>query len=189
MGESGRERILRAALECFSLEGVAGTTLSRLRDAAGVGPGAFYHHFPGKYELVAALHAAVIARYHQDFLTELREHSDPEQAIRAIVAFHIGWCGEHLQEARFLFTERQRVGDELRAHNRAFFGELTAWWETHARHGALRRLDCTMRYVLWLGPAQELCRLWLSDRIPAPTPEQIAVLADAAWQSVRTDDR
>lgn len=181
----GRERILRAALQCFARDGVAGTALGRLREAAEVSPGSFYHHFQGKEEVVAALYVRIIEDYHRDFLAELRRHPDPGHTIRSVVAFHVAWCGAHQDEARFLFTERPPgratgLGDR----NRAFFAEVDSWWNAHVHHGALRAFDLTTRHVLWLGPAQELCRLWLSGGIAAPTSQQITDLADAAWRSL-----
>lgn len=189
MNGPARERILRAALACFSADGVAGTTLSRLREAAGVSPGAFYHHFPGKEEVAAALFVDIVTGYQQDFLEELRRHTDPEEAVKAIVAFHVRWCGEHPEESRFLFTERSPSSHELQRKNKAYFGEVSAWWGSHAYHGAVLGLDIVTLYVLWLGPAQELCRAWLSNSIPPPTQEQVDVLAEAAWKSVRAPEK
>jgi hypothetical protein len=41
-----------------------------------------------------------------------------------------------------------------------------------------------MCYVLWLGPAHEMCRLWFAGA-HAPTEEEIKGLGAAAWQSLR----
>lgn len=190
---TGRERILRAALECFSRDGVAATPLGRLLAESKVSAGSFYHHFSGKEQVAAVLYTETLASYQDGFLRELRRHPDPADAVRAGVAFHVGWCGANRERARFLFTERapgpeQDGGAELAARNRAFFGEVMDWWRIHRHHGALRDLDITMAHVLWLGPAQELCRLWLSGQVPEPSPDQIALLGEAAWLGVRATE-
>ncbi|GAA2610934.1 TetR/AcrR family transcriptional regulator [Actinomadura fulvescens] len=189
MTEIGRDKVLRAALELFGRDGVAGTTLSRLRQASGVSVGSFYHHFAGKEEVVEALFVECIALYQSAFVTELRRYEDPREGVAAVVAFHVRWCLEHPDRARFLFTERPPGGSELTERNRAFFGEVLAWWRTHVHHGALPELDLVTAFVLWLGPAQELCRLWLNGEIPTPGNDQIARLGRAAWRALEGDQR
>jgi len=54
-GEATRRRLLAAAEELFGTLGYHETTVARLTEAAGVGLGTFYLHFPGKQELLAEL--------------------------------------------------------------------------------------------------------------------------------------
>ncbi|REE96897.1 TetR/AcrR family transcriptional regulator [Thermomonospora umbrina] len=188
---TGRERILEAALRCFGRDGVAATPLGRLLAESKVSAGSFYHHFSGKEEVAATLYTETLGRYQQGFLRELRLHGEPRAAVVASVAFHIAWCGANRDRARFLFTERppgagRHGGEEFVAQNRAFFEEVRSWWRLHEHHGALLPLDFTTAHVLWLGPAQELCRLWLTERVPEPSEEQIATLGEAAWRCLRT---
>jgi AcrR family transcriptional regulator len=189
-GESGQERILRAALECFARQGVSATTLTNLRNAAGVSVGTFYHHFQNKEQVVSALFVNALREYQADFLAELRRHPDPRQALPAIVAFHVDWCARRPDQALFMLTERPpRAGEPgaaaLADQNRTFFSEVTGWWNVQVHHGALRPADPVIISVLWIGPAQELCRHWLSGRIPKPTDDQIALLGEAAWLSLK----
>ncbi|MDL4774466.1 MULTISPECIES: TetR/AcrR family transcriptional regulator [Thermomonosporaceae] len=184
MSEAGRDRILRAALELFGRDGVAGTTLSRLRAASGVSVGSFYHHFAGKEQVAGALFLDCISLYQDAFVVELRRHESAREGVTAMVAFHVRWCVQNPDRARFLFTERQPLGAELKTRNRAFFGEVLGWWRVHVHHGALPELDRVTSLVLWLGPAHELCRLWLNGEIPLPGDEQIGTLSEAAWRSL-----
>ncbi|MBW8483090.1 TetR/AcrR family transcriptional regulator [Actinomadura parmotrematis] len=182
---TGLDRILRAALTLFARDGTAATTLTALRREAGVSVGSFYHHFHDKEEVAAALFTASLRLYQRGFVAELRRHPDPGDALAAMVAFHLDWCGREPERARFLFTERRpRPGGPgaaaLAEQNRWFFGEITAWWEIQRHHGALPPLDLTTALVLWLGPAQELCRLWLAGQADAPSAGQAAALGDAA---------
>ncbi|MEU5878965.1 TetR/AcrR family transcriptional regulator [Spirillospora sp. NPDC047279] len=191
MNELGRDKVLRAALELFGRDGVAATTLSSLRQAGGVSVGSFYHHFAGKEQVVEALFVECIGLYQAAFLEELRRNDDPRAGVAAVVAFHVRWCMDNPGRARFLFTERPPSGPELAGLNKAFFGEVLSWWRAHVHHGALPELDLVSAYVLWLGPAQELCRLWLNGEVAAPGDEQIARLGRAAWRALEgdSDDR
>jgi len=184
MKEAGRERILRAALELFGRDGVAGTTLSGLRAASGVSVGSFYHHFSGKEQVAEALFVESIGMYQDAFLAELKGHGAAREAVTAVVAFHVRWCGDHPGRARFMFTERPAGSEGLAERNGAFFREVRSWWRVQARHGALLDVDAVTAFVLWLGPAQELCRLWLNGQSPEPDGEQVALLSEAAWRSV-----
>ncbi|SEG73544.1 DNA-binding transcriptional regulator, AcrR family [Thermomonospora echinospora] len=184
---------MRAALGCFSRDGVAGTPLGRLLSESGVSAGSFYHHFAGKEQVAAALYVETLRLFQEGFLRELRRHADPREAIAACVAFHIGWCAENPDRARFLFTERppgrdEEGGRDLAAQNRTFFADVLAWWRPHEYHGVLRHIDVTTGCVLWLGPSQELCRMWLTGQVPQPAPDQIALLGEAAWQCLRRPD-
>ncbi|MFC6882080.1 MULTISPECIES: TetR/AcrR family transcriptional regulator [Actinomadura] len=184
MGVDGRDRVLRAALELFGRDGAAGTTLSRVRQASGVSVGSFYHHFAGKEQVAEALFVECIGLYQEAFLEELRRHPDARGGVAGAVAFHVGWCMDNVARARFLFTERPPEGGELKERNKAFFGEVRNWWRAHAHYGALPELDLVTAFVLWLGPAQELSRLWLNGAVPEPGDELIERLGEAAWRSL-----
>ncbi|MFB4309222.1 TetR/AcrR family transcriptional regulator [Actinomadura sp. GTD37] len=184
MSEAGRERVLRAALELFGRNGVAGTTLSALRTAGGVSVGSFYHHFPGKEAVAEALFVECVGMYQDAFLGELRAHDSARGAVSGAVAFHVRWCKEHPDRARFMFTERPAASAALDERNRAFYREVRSWWRVQVRHGALIDVDGTTAFVLWLGPAQELCRMWLNGQSPEPAEEQVGWLSAAAWRSL-----
>jgi AcrR family transcriptional regulator len=188
MKEAGRERVLRAALELFGRDGVAGTTLSGLRAASGVSVGSFYHHFAGKEQVAEALFVESIAMYQDAFLAELKAHDGAREAVASVVAFHVRWCREHPDRARFMFTERPAGSEALAERNGAFFREVRSWWRVQARHGALLDVDAVTAFVLWLGPAQELCRLWLNGQSPEPDGRQVESLSEAAWRSVGGPD-
>jgi len=50
-----RQRLLKAAADCFARQGYAGTSVAQVCQAAGVSKGAFYHHFDSKQALFLSL--------------------------------------------------------------------------------------------------------------------------------------
>ena len=68
-GLATRERILRAAAECFSKNGFERTRMVNVALAAGLSRAALYTHFPGKGELVRALNDYVISEW-RDWMQE-----------------------------------------------------------------------------------------------------------------------
>lgn len=184
-----RERILAAALELFSERGLVGTSIEDVCARSGASVGSVYHHFSSKEGIAAALYVEGLADYQRAFADELRRHDDPKEGVQAAARLHLDWCERHPQLTRFLLaagdSARQHATAELRELNQSFFAEVRAWYRPHARYGVLRELDFDLVHALWLGPAQELCRLWLSGR-SAVTPRQAGpVLAEGAWHALR----
>jgi AcrR family transcriptional regulator len=188
-GRDGRTRIIEGALRRFSQDGVSATTLSDLRKESGVSVGSFYHHFTGKDHVFGVLYTEILTAYQEAFLAELESHESARDGIEAVVAFHMRWAGEHPERARLLVSERpprkhEQGGAEVAEARRAFFRRVSDWWRPHMDDGLLRQVHPTMCYVLWLGPAQEMCRLWFAGA-HTPTDEEIKGLGEAAWQSLR----
>jgi len=52
--EAMRTRLIEATLQCLETEGYAGTTVTKIVEAAQVSRGAPVHHFPSKAALIAA---------------------------------------------------------------------------------------------------------------------------------------
>jgi AcrR family transcriptional regulator len=188
-GRDGRTRIIEGALRRFSQDGVSATTLASLREESGVSVGSFYHHFASKEHVYGVLYAETQKMYQEAFVAELYRHRDARDGIEAIVALHMRWCGEHPEHARLLISERpprrdEPGGPEVAEARRAFFRQVSDWWRPHMKAGSLQPVHPTMCYVLWLGPAQEMCRLWFAGA-HQPTEEEITGLCEAAWHSLR----
>ncbi|MBO3750216.1 TetR/AcrR family transcriptional regulator [Streptosporangiaceae bacterium NEAU-GS5] len=186
-GRDGRSRIIDGALRRFSQDGVSATTLASLREESGVSVGSFYHHFASKEHVFGVLYAETLCMYQDAFVAELTRHDEARGGIEAIVAFHMAWCGEHPERARLLISERpprreEPGGPEVSDARRTFFRQVSEWWRAHST--LLRPVHPTMCYVLWLGPAQEMCRLWFAGA-HQPTDDEIGALGEAAWNSLR----
>lgn len=54
-GELRRQQLLDAAAECFRREGFHGTSIARIREAAGMSAGHIYHYFVSKEAIVQAI--------------------------------------------------------------------------------------------------------------------------------------
>jgi AcrR family transcriptional regulator len=188
-GRDGRTRIIDGALRRFSQDGVSATTLASLREESGVSVGSFYHHFASKEHVFGVLYSEIQNMYQQAFVDELCRHDSAQGGIEAIVAMHMAWCGDHPERARILISERpprrdEPSGPEIAESRRTFFRQVSDWWRPHMKDGVLRTVHPTMCYVLWLGPATEMCRLWFSGA-HQPTEEEIKALCEAAWHSLR----
>src|SRR3954463_2837371 len=161
-----REAITEAALRSFLEHGIADTPIESICAAANASVGSVYHHFGDKRGLAHAVYAEALMGYQAAFLVALRTHpDDAEQGVQATVRAHVKWClTDQPGRARFLLFHGDAARGTTAGLNREFFAEVLRWWRPHVRYGAVRDVDLDLAYALWLGPAQEYCRL----RLPRP---------------------
>jgi len=85
----GQTRLIEATLSCLASDGLAGATVRRIAERAGVTPGLVRHHFEGKDVLLAEAYRALsdswLARVNESIA---RDCPDAETALRgALTAF------------------------------------------------------------------------------------------------------
>ena len=103
------------------------------------------------------------------------------------------WIVANRELARFLLLGRDpgvlaMTEIPLRELNRSFFSAVSEWMAPAIARGELRELPSALLTALWLGPSQELARLWLSGRMPTTPSTSIPMLARAAWKSLSLED-
>lgn len=181
---SARDRLLSATLRKLAAGSPAGVSLEDIRREAGVSVGALYHHFTDKEALIDALYLELTHQVQDHFLAELRGHHSAEDGVKAIVRWYLRWVSDNQAAAKVLLAHRPDRS-ELRDMNRQFFDEILTWWQTHVHYGALRDLPLDLIHALWIGPAQEYTRTWLSGhakRVPRSVADE---LAEAAWNALK----
>ncbi len=146
--------------------------------------GALYHHFADKAALLDGLYIDLTEQFQGGFLAELRTQPTAEAGIEAGVRFYLRWVSGHRTAASILLGHRPD-GPALRDHNRRFFAEVLAWWQTHVHYGALRSLPFDVIHALWLGPAQEYTRHWLTGQAKRAPASVANTLSQAAWNSLK----
>jgi AcrR family transcriptional regulator len=189
-----RDRILDAALACFTARGIAGTTVAALREASGVSTGSLYHHFPSKEQLALGLYLQGISSYHAGALALFAPTPDPRVGVEALVRHHLGWVSEQPDMARYLLNTRQAeimegAEEAIAAENRDFLRRLFAWLDPAIAAGSLRPMPPDLYLPLIIGPSHEFARHWLADRVRTPLLDASVLLIQAAWASVRPRTR
>ena len=182
-----RDRLLRVARRRFAVDGALVPTLDEVRREAEVSVGALYHHFPDKPALAAAVYAQLISEYQAGFVTMLRDHDIAEGGIRGGVAYHLRWVTEHRGEARLLLGDPLDSA-ALRDANREFFAAVRDWWRPHHAYGALQPMRLGVTAALWLGPAQEYSRYWITGEEAKMPRDAVDTFASAAWVVLRAND-
>jgi AcrR family transcriptional regulator len=189
-----REAILDAALRLFTKQGYSDTSIDDLRKASGASVGSIYHHFGGKAGVAAALYAETLRDYQRGVLELIRQNPMPREGVEGIVRHHLSWIAGHPDEARFLFGARAAEvllasRRELRAMNRTFFKEVFGWLAGQGEAGRIRKVRRNLYFPLVIGPSQELARQWLEGLVGEPLEDAADVLAEAAWNALKTGGR
>ena len=188
-----RETILAAALEEFNAHGVAAASIEEIRSRSGASVGSIYHHFASKEGIAAALYLDGLRDYQSGFVAQLGAALSTREGVQDGVGYHVGWIATHRELARFLLLVRDQVvvaetEGALRELNRSFFAQVSEWMAPAVARGELRRLSPELLTALWLGPSQELARMWLAGRMRTSLSAAIPVLSAAAWKSLSLEE-
>lgn len=189
---STRDRLLDATVARVAAGGTAAVSIGAVREDVGVSVGAVYHHFPDRQALLDAAWLRCLASHQADLRAAIERAPDARSGITGGVTAYLAWHGRHRAEAVMLREpgpprERADAWRERAALNRPFFGSLLAWWSEQAGAGALRPLPPVLIHALWLGPARDLCDLWLQGVVPGVPDDHADEMAAAAWRSVAAD--
>jgi AcrR family transcriptional regulator len=80
-----RERLIAAACDLFYRQGIAGTTLAHIAEAAGVPLGNMYYYFKTKDDIVAAVVEARTEEIRSATAALQRRHGSPKARLKALV--------------------------------------------------------------------------------------------------------
>lgn len=188
---SRKQEILQAALACFTEHGVDATTIEMIRDRSGASIGSLYHHFGNRERIIAALYLEGIGEYAALLEAGLVDTLHPEACVKLFVTCYVDWVVANPDWARFILHNRGRVeagewGERLREHNRDHGKRIGAVLRRHREAGAFRAMpgDCFVSVVI--GPAHDMARNWLAGRSSTALADCRELLAEIAWDSVRS---
>lgn len=188
---SRRQAILDAALECFLLKSVAGTTIDELRLKSGASVGSLYHHFGSKEGLAAELYLDTLREHQEAFIEALVASRSARAGVEGAVQRHLHWVAANPKRASYLFHCREpevtaasdKAATEL---NVRFYAQAAEWLRNHVEQKRIRALPPGLYHALWMGPSLEFARQWLAgprrraDLLAAEMP-----LANAAWAALK----
>ncbi len=184
---SVRERVLGAATDMFADEGYDAVGVEKLRARAGVSNGSFFHLFATKEDLAAELLVSCVADYQTAIMRALARCDDASAGVAAIVRTHIRWVINNRSKARFMLDDARaawfaRAADRLRSHNAAFGEAIEQWRAPFVAQGALRDVSLEVFLATLIGPANLICRTWITGRklsaaSPARSEDELVALA------------
>ena len=186
-----KNRVMQVALTHFSKAGIERTNVGDILKDAQCSVGSLYHHFGNKEGIAEALFIEGIRQFNSGLLAALLSRRTGETGVRAIIQYCCQWVTEQPALAAFLLSREIKLSEsakrELKELDRAFGQALYDWFVPHVQKGELLELPRSLYIPIICGPTLEYSRLWLSGRNGRSPDDVSALLAEAAWQSIRGD--
>jgi AcrR family transcriptional regulator len=115
-----REALLTATLELIEAEGIGAVSLRRVARAAGVSPGAPYHHFPDRAALLTALSDEGFRRL-ATAVTEAHDAAPtPTEALGSMLVTYIEFAKVNPAYFRLMFRPELKKGSDSEAGEAAY---------------------------------------------------------------------
>ena len=185
-----KSRVMEVALGHFSEVGIERTNVSNILNDSGCSVGSLYHHFGNKEGIAEALFIDGVNQFNSRLLEALLPRRTASNGIKAIVTFCCEWVTDQPELAGFLLSREVTLSDnaklELRKMDREFGQSIYDWFVPHVKSGALLELPTSMYVPLICGSTLEYSRLWISGRNNRSPGAVASILAEAAWQSVKS---
>lgn len=89
------ERILDAALDAFSRQGIRATTITQIARDAGISREWLYKHYPSRAAIVVAVTQREIARFIDELALEVTGAADFDEAITDAFVFAVEFLRDH----------------------------------------------------------------------------------------------
>lgn len=184
-----RDDLLTAALAVFDREGFEGATVAAIRERAGASNGSFFHFFNSKRELAGTLFLDVLRRYHLAMLAAIDAAVGAEDGIARLIRAHLDWVVHNRREANFLFEISrsewaQDVRDARQAQNATVAEGVETWRGPLVASGELLPMPPQVFFSQIIGPAQFVCRAWLSGRDPSDPRDHADMLIACAVRAL-----
>ncbi len=109
-----RAEILAAAVPLFARDGFANVTNGQIAEAVGLTPSALYRHYPGKIDILAAACLQAAGLLSQGVEQNLRDVTDPYDALVALAATYVAYSFEHTELNSVAEAEYAGLPAELR---------------------------------------------------------------------------
>ncbi|MGY0489875.1 TetR/AcrR family transcriptional regulator [Streptomyces sp. WG-D5] len=133
VARSRRAEILAAAVPLFARDGFANVTNGQIAEAVGLAPSALYRHYPGKVDILAAACLQAAGLLAQAVDQNLREVTDPHEAVAALAATYAAYSFEHTELTSVAEAEFVGLPAELQRPLVLAQREHIAVWEQQLR--------------------------------------------------------
>jgi AcrR family transcriptional regulator len=191
-----REALLKATLELIETDGIGAVSLRQVARAAGVSPGAPYHHFPDRAALLTALSDEGF-RLLAAALTEAHSAAPaPAEALEAILNAYVEFARAHPAHFRLMFRpeltqpHKSATGSEA---GEAAFAVLVDTIGECLTTDAVRAVDKNVLAITMWSLVHGYASLWLDGQLdqrtndPAALARQVAALVTSLTAAPRSD--
>ena len=179
-----RQQLLDVAVETFSKQGYASTSMNDVADAAGVTKPVLYQHFRSKKELFLELLRDLGGRLGDELTEAMAGAGSPRGQVEQGMLAYFRWVDDHRGGFQLLFADTRSEPEFVREAaglETAIAANVAAAIEVDGLDDERRRLLA----VGIVGLAERVCRQWLRGGIELDPDELAALVADLAWGGLR----
>ncbi len=186
VGMGTRERVLDAALECFTEDGYDRTTVARIRERSGVSNGALFHHFSSKEAIAGALYIEAMRSVQDGFWNVIGQRpATLREAVGGVIHQQLSWIDDNPDRARFLYGRGHLdwatdAGGQLQDLNRDLTDAYQDWLASLVVRGEAKDLPMAVVVAIVTGPAHAIAQRWLAGQLPGSLLDYADDLIDAA---------
>jgi AcrR family transcriptional regulator len=188
-GVETMERVLDAALACFTARGVYDATIEELATRARASVGSIYHHFRGRDRIAVALYRRCMQSLLAAVWAALARKRTARAGVEAVVRAYLRWVAAHRDAARFIYAAAQSeflagATDELAPFKQRLVSPFLDWLRPFVDGGDVVRLPPALYEIAIIGPPAEFARRWLSGVPGLHLDEALRVLPGTVWRSL-----
>lgn len=171
--------------------GYEATTVAAICKISGASNGSFFHHFGSKEGLAGSIYLDGLCSYHAALVEKLQSCKHASEGIADLIGAHVSWVVGHRAEARFMFEQVRSewltpIQAEQKAQNDVLAQAIEAWRRPLIERGELENLSPLIFFSQVTGPAQLLCRIWLSSKTDSDPMQQIEFFTNCAIRALVT---
>ena len=173
-----REALLTATLELIEAEGIGAVSLRQVARAAGVSPGAPYHHFPDRAALLTALSDEGFRRLAAELCDAKTSVADPAEALPAMIEAYVLFAQRNPAYFQLMFrpelTKSHKSPQGEEAAEEAF-AVLDDTVEACIAAGVIQAADTKVLALTLWSLVHGLASLWLDGHLVHKTddPEEL----------------
>lgn len=182
-----RDNILRAALRLFATQGYFNTSLTDIKDAAGVKTtSAIYQHFKNKQTIASTLYTDILDSLGCSIDDIRRRNRNVEQQLREIVDLLFGLAEAAPEVLRFLLLMKidEFLPDEKPLQATAPFQKIMQIMQTGIKAGKIRSSDPQLAYAQFFGIINQVLIMQLTGVLEKSGSAYQTKVWMAAWNSI-----
>jgi AcrR family transcriptional regulator len=179
-----RAQLLDVAVETFSKQGYANTSMNDIAEAAGVTKPVLYQHFTSKRELFLELLRELGGRLRDQLSAAMAQAGSPRRQVEQGMLAYFRWVADHRDGFDLLFADTRSEPEFVHEATRL----ANAIADNVAAAIVVDGLDEDRRRLLAFGVvglAERVSRQWLRGAIELAPDELAALVADLAWGGLR----
>jgi len=182
-----RDNILRAALRLFATQGYFNTSLTDIKDAAGVKTtSAIYQHFKNKQAIASTLYADILDSLSCSIDDIRRRNRNVDQQLREIVDLLFGLADAAPEVLRFLLLMKtdEFLPDQKPLLATAPFQKMLQIIQAGIKSGKIRSNDPQLAYAQFFGVINQILLMQLTGVLEKNGSAWQTKAWMAAWNSI-----